>query len=39
VPLGWGPTGVFTAIAIAFSALAIASGLIFRRGKWKTQQV
>jgi putative MATE family efflux protein len=38
-PLGWGPTGVFAAIAIAFSALAVASGMIFRRGKWKTQQV
>jgi putative MATE family efflux protein len=38
-PLGWGPNGVFTAIAIAFSALAVASGVIFRRGRWKTQQV
>jgi putative MATE family efflux protein len=33
--LGWGPAGVFTAVAIAFSALAIASGWMFRRGKWK----
>jgi putative MATE family efflux protein len=33
--LGWGPEGVFTAVAIAFSALAIASGWMFRRGKWK----
>ena len=30
-----GPHGVFWAITIAFSALAIVSVLIFRRGKWK----
>jgi putative MATE family efflux protein len=33
--LGWGPEGVFTAVAIAFSMLAIASGWMFKRGKWK----
>jgi putative MATE family efflux protein len=33
--LGWGPEGVFAAIAIAFSALAVASGWMFTRGKWK----
>ncbi|MGZ8376567.1 MAG: MATE family efflux transporter [Gemmatirosa sp.] len=38
-PMGWGPTGVFAAIAVSFSVLAVASGVIFRRGKWKTQQV
>ncbi len=30
-----GPTGVFLAIAIAESSLAVVSGLLFRRGRWK----
>ena len=34
-----GPDGVFWAITIAFSVLAIVSALLFRRGKWKTKQV
>jgi putative MATE family efflux protein len=34
-----GPNGVFWAITIAFSALAIVSALLFRRGKWKTKVV
>ena len=34
--LQWGPEGVFTAVAVAFSALALASGWMFTRGKWKT---
>lgn len=38
-PLGWGPDGVFAAIAVAFSTLAVASGALFRRGRWKTQSV
>ncbi len=33
--LGWGPEGAFTAIAIAFSVLAVASAWMFRRGAWK----
>jgi hypothetical protein len=37
--LGWGPTGVFWAITIAFSALAVSSALVFRRGRWKTRAV
>jgi Na+-driven multidrug efflux pump len=32
---GQGPRGVFIAIAIAFSLLAMASAALFRRGKWK----
>ena len=36
---GLGPRGVFLAIMIAFSTLAIVSALIFRRGKWKGQKV
>jgi putative MATE family efflux protein len=39
ITLGMGPTGAFWAITIAFSSLAVVSGLIFRRGKWKTKVV
>jgi len=34
-----GPRGVFWAITIAFSLLAIASALLFKRGKWKSKMV
>ncbi len=37
--LGWGPNGVFAAIAISESALALLSGALFRRGKWKLVKV
>jgi putative MATE family efflux protein len=37
--MGWGPRGVFTAITIAFSTLAVASAVLFRRGRWKVQTV
>jgi putative MATE family efflux protein len=36
---GFGPQGVFWAITIAFSVLAVVSALLFRRGKWKTKVV
>ena len=36
---GWGPTGVFASLAIAFSTLAVASAVMFRRGKWKGKAV
>jgi putative MATE family efflux protein len=36
---GWGPEGVFWAITLAFSLLAVASGIMFRRGKWKLKVV
>jgi len=47
VPLAWllarvaglGPSGVFLAITVAFSTLAVASALLFRRGRWKTRRV
>jgi putative MATE family efflux protein len=39
VPFGQGTNGVFLAITIAFSSLAVVSALIFRRGKWKTTRV
>ncbi|MGI8897812.1 MAG: MATE family efflux transporter [Pyrinomonadaceae bacterium] len=37
--LGLGPRGVFLAIMIAFSTLALMSALLFRRGTWKTRVV
>jgi putative MATE family efflux protein len=47
IPLAWvlatrtdmGPMGVFIAIMVAFSTLAVVSAVIFRRGSWKLQQV
>ncbi len=47
IPLAWllairlemGPQGVFIAMTVAFSTLAIVSGVIFRRGWWKTRKV
>ncbi len=36
---GWGPQGVFWAIAIAESCLAVAAIVVFRRGKWKRKVV
>jgi len=36
---GLGPTGVFLAITIAESVLAVIAMLVFRRGKWKQQKV
>lgn len=37
--LGFGPTGVYVVLAIAFSTYAVAAGAIFRRGKWKVKKV
>src|SRR6185369_6707840 len=34
-----GPQGVFYSMTIAFSTLAVVSGLVFRRGRWKTRVV
>ena len=47
IPLAWllaihfgmGPQGVFIAMTVAFSTLAVVSGVIFRRGWWKTKRV
>ncbi|MFI5118999.1 MAG: MATE family efflux transporter [Thermoanaerobaculia bacterium] len=39
VRAGFGPRGVFLAIAIAFSTLAVAGAALFRRGKWKEKKV
>jgi MATE family, multidrug efflux pump len=38
-PLGFGPTGVFTAVSVAFSALAVISAAIFKQGWWKETRV
>jgi putative MATE family efflux protein len=47
IPLAWllavrlslGPRGVFLAITVAFSTLAVAGAVLFRRGKWKEKRV
>ncbi|HEV8355845.1 MAG TPA: MATE family efflux transporter [Gemmatimonadales bacterium] len=47
IPLAWvlakrvglGPRGAFVAITVAFSTLAVASAVLFRRGRWKTRRV
>jgi Na+-driven multidrug efflux pump len=47
VPLAWilangfglGPAGVFWAVALAESLLAVLSVLVFRRGRWKTVEI
>jgi hypothetical protein len=36
---GPGPSGVFIAVAVAFSTLAVASGAVFGRGRWKAGRV
>jgi putative MATE family efflux protein len=38
-PLGLGPNGIFIAMMLAFSSLAVVSGVVFRRGRWKEAQV
>jgi putative MATE family efflux protein len=35
----WGPRGVFLAISLAESLMAIAAMIIFKRGKWKTVKI
>jgi putative MATE family efflux protein len=47
IPLGWvlakkmgfGPTGVFIAITVAFSTLAIISAWLFKKGAWKLRKI
>ena len=47
IPLAWllakrvglGPRGVFVAITVAFSTLAVASAVVFRRGRWKSRRI
>jgi Na+-driven multidrug efflux pump len=37
--LGMGPRGIYVAMTIAFSTLAVAGALVFRRGRWKTKRL
>jgi MATE family, multidrug efflux pump len=37
--LGLGPTGVFWAVPVAFSSLAVVSAIVFRQGRWKLKRV
>ena len=39
IPRGLHSNGVYLSIAIAESAIAIASVILFRRGRWKTRQI
>ncbi|MFP2906933.1 MATE family efflux transporter [Pyxidicoccus sp. 3LFB2] len=39
VPLGMGPSGAFLSISVAFSVLAVAAVILFRRGTWKHREV
>lgn len=39
LPLGLGPQGVFLAIAISESTLAVVGMLVFRRGRWKQVRI
>lgn len=39
IKLGLGPTGVYTAIAVAESLMAITAIIIFRQGRWKTVKI
>lgn len=36
---GFGPQGVFWAITLAFSVLAVVSAVLFKRGRWKLKTV
>ena len=36
--LGYGPPGVFWAMAIAFSVMSVVSAWLFRRGRWKLKR-
>jgi putative MATE family efflux protein len=38
-PVGLGPTGIFFAIAAAFSLVAVLGVALFRRGRWKSAEV
>src|SRR5262245_56705347 len=38
-PLGFGPTGVFIAVSVAFSTMAFVAAWLFSNGTWKTNQI
>jgi putative MATE family efflux protein len=37
--LGWGPLGVFIAVPVSETAIAIAAYIMFKKGKWKLKQI
>ncbi|HEY7232681.1 MAG TPA: MATE family efflux transporter [Gemmatimonadaceae bacterium] len=37
--LGFGPRGVYYAVTVAFSTLALLSAVLFKRGRWKSRSV
>ena len=39
ITFGLGPHGVFIAVTVSFSALAVVSAAVFRKGHWKTRMV
>ena len=47
IPLAWflsrrtgaGAAGVFVALAVAYSTLAVVSAALFRRGRWKEKRL
>jgi Na+-driven multidrug efflux pump len=39
IVFGFGPRGVFLAVTIAFSTLALVSAYFFRQGRWKKRVV
>jgi putative MATE family efflux protein len=39
IKVGMGPRGVFVAMMVAFSTLAVVSAAVFRRGRWKMKAV
>ena len=39
ISAGMGPSGVYWAVMIAFSTLAVVSAVVFNRGRWKQQVV
>jgi len=39
VHAGFGPRGVFVALTVSYSTLALVSALLFRRGRWKTKRI
>jgi putative MATE family efflux protein len=38
-PLGFGPTGVFIAVSVAFSTMSLVSAWLFSKGTWKMRKV
>jgi putative MATE family efflux protein len=38
-PAGLGPVGIFVAVPVSFTALAVWSAVLFKRGKWKQQKL